>query len=119
MKVKQALLITAIVAAVGLATAIMGVLAWKTISHTGAEAVGQMSSEELDWLNRITRIQSTMGEAQVYEILGNPTSDMFGFAKWNGFGGSHLSQLRIYFLDGHPKKVRWIKLGYFVYETDL
>src|SRR5688572_13299343 len=98
MKVKQALVITAIVAAVGLATAIMGVLAWKTITHMGAEAVGQMSSEEVEWLNRVTRIRSTMDAAQVYEILGEPTSDMFGFAKWNGFGGSQLSQLRVYFL---------------------
>jgi len=117
-KIKRALLISAIVAAVVSAAAISGVLAWRTISHTGADAVGRMNSEEREWLNRIVHIRSSMGAEQVYEILGTPTTDMFGFAKWNGFGGSQLSQLRVYFSDGHPTRIRWIKLGYFIFESD-
>ena len=119
MKTKQALSIALIVVAVAGGVAALGYVAWNTVSRTGAQAVDRMNPEERELLRRISLVRSTMSAAQVYEILGEPTSDFFQLAKWDDFGGSQLSQLRIYFFDGHPRKVRWLKLGYFFYENDL
>ena len=71
------------------------------------------------WLERVASIHKGMAAPQVYAVLGEPTSDLYLVAKWDGFGGSRLSQLRVYFYDGHPQKIRWMKLGYFVYERHL
>jgi len=118
-KIKQALIVALSVVMVVCGATAFGYLTWNTLRHAGDQAVAQMSSQEREWLKRITLIGPAMNAVQVYEVLGEPTSDIFLLAKWDGFGGSQLSQLRIYFSDGHPRRVRWLKLGYFVYEKDL
>lgn len=78
-----------------------------------------MNEEERGKLELLLSIKPTMNSEQVYEILGQPTDDLYLVAKWNGFGGSSLSQVRMYFADGHPRKVRWIKIGFFAYEKNI
>jgi hypothetical protein len=118
-KIKQALSVALIVVAIASGVAALGYVAWNMMKHTGVHAVEQMNAQERELLKRVALVRSTMSMEQVYGILGEPTSDLFQLAKWDGFGGSQLSQLRIYVVDGHPRKVRWAKLGYFFYDRDL
>jgi hypothetical protein len=94
-------------------------IAYRTFSTTGAQAVSRMDNEERHALRRLSSIEHSMSAEQVYLVLGPPSEDFFLSAKWDGFGGSRLSQLRVYFADEHPHRIRWIKLGYFVYEELL
>jgi hypothetical protein len=119
MNIKQALSTALIVVAIASGMAALGYATWNMMSHTGARAVDRMNAQERESLKRVALVRSTMSMEQVYKILGEPTSDLFQLAKWDGFGGSELSQLRIYVVDGHPRRVRWMKLGYFFYDKDL
>jgi hypothetical protein len=116
---KQTIAIALAVLAAVCGAGFAGAMAVKTFSHTGDEAASQMTKEEQEWLGRIGRLHKAMPVAKVYELLGEPTSEVLSLAKWDGFAGSKLGQLRVYFTDGHPRRVRWLKLGYFVYEKDL
>ena len=93
--------------------------AYRTFTTTGEGAVQAMNAEERAALERLSAIERTMTVEQVHAALGAPSEDRYVLVTWNGFGGSPLSQARVYFLDEHPRKIRWIKLGYFVYEKDL
>ena len=91
----------------------------RTFSTNGERAVATMNAEELTALRQLLVIDRRMSTEDVYLALGPPSDDLYVYAKWNGFGGSALSQARVYFIGGHPTKVRWMKLGYFVYERNL
>lgn len=119
MKGKQALVAGAAVVVIACGAAGFGYVVWNTQSNTGERAIARMNSEEREALKRIALVRSTMTAERVVQALGEPTSDIVMLAKWDGFGGSQLSQLRVYFSDGHPRKIRWLKLGYFLYEKDL
>jgi hypothetical protein len=116
---KQKLIVTAVIVAFVCGAAFFGYRGLQTFSHTGEEAVTQMTPEERDWLARIGRLHKGMRVPEVHELLGEPSSDVLVAAKWDGFAGSQLSQLRVYFHDGHPRRLRWMKLGHFIYEKDL
>jgi hypothetical protein len=93
--------------------------AFQMFSTTGQAAVETMNPKERGALELLTTINREMTKQQVYQTLGQPTQDLVLLAKWRYFGGSNLSEVRIYFFDGHPVTVRWIKLGVFVIERDL
>ncbi len=119
MKVKQALVAGAAAIVIAGGAAGFGYLVWNTQSNTGGRAIARMNPEERKALKRIELVRPTMTAERVYEVLGEPTSEILAVAKWDGFGDSQLSQLRVYFSEGHPRKVRWLKLGYFLYEKNL
>lgn len=119
MKAKQARILAAVLLVVACGVATLGYLVWSTFSHTDDQAIAQMNAEERELLARIERVHSRMNAEQVYEILGEPTTDLFLVAKWEGAGGSRFSELRMYYFDGRPRRIRWLKLGYFMYEKDL
>src|SRR5688500_4674673 len=83
--------------------AYMGV---RTFSHVGEDAVTQMSAVEREWLARLDRLHRGMPAEEVYRLLGEPSTDVLVAAQWNGFGGSRLSRLRIYFANGRPHRLR-------------
>jgi hypothetical protein len=116
---KQKLIAAAVIVAFAGAAAFFGYHGLQTFSHTGEDAATQMTPGERDWLARIGRLHKGMSVADVQKLLGEPSSDVLVAAKWDGFAGSRLSQLRVYFHEGQPRRVRWIKLGYFLYEKDL
>jgi pheromone shutdown protein TraB len=91
----------------------------RTVSTTGEQAVQAMNAEERAALGRVLALRRGMTAEEVFRSLGPPSEDLGLLAKWDGFGGSALSQVRVYFLDGRPVKVRWLKLGAFVYERNL
>lgn len=93
--------------------------AHRTFTSTGQRAVAAMNAEELAALELLSSINRAMSTDEVYRSLGPPSEDLYLIAKWNGFGGSVLSQARVYFVAGHPTKIRWMKLGFFVYERNL
>jgi len=96
-----------------------GYFTYRTFSTTGDGAIAMMNKEEGHALERLLTIDPAMRADEVFGILGQPTDDLYVMAKWNGFGGSGLSQARVYFAHGHPRMIRWIKLGAFVYEKRL
>ena len=119
MKRRTAFLVAALALIFVSASSVTVFLAHRTFTTTGQRAVQAMNAEELAALARLARINRAMSADQVYQALGPPTEDLYLLAKWNGFGGSALSQARVYFVDGHPAKIRWMKLGFFVYERNL
>jgi hypothetical protein len=119
MKPRTVLLIAVGVLLFVSASSITVFFAYRTFSTTGQRAVARMNTEELTALKLLSSINRGMSTDQVYRTLGPPSADFYLLAKWNGFGGSALSQARVYFVDEHPIKIRWIKLGFFVYETRL
>jgi len=112
------LLVLLIIVFSGLA-GVTGFIGYRTISNTGQLAVSMMNEEGRAELELLSSIKPTMNPEQVYEKLGLPSQDLYLVAKWNGFGGSSLSQMRVYFAGGHPRKIRWIKIGFFSFESDL
>lgn len=92
---------------------------YRTVTTTGEAALEVMDQEERTALLALSKLDRRMSAEQVQALLGEPTEDRYVLATWNGFGGSTLSQARVYYVAGHPRKVRWIKLGFFVYEKDL
>jgi hypothetical protein len=119
MKRRAVLLIAIVVLVFAAGVGAAGYYVYRTVSNTGQQAVEMMNGEERAALKLLSSIDRNMTAEQVYEKLGPPTEDFYLQARWNGFGGSPLSQARVYFIDGHPRKIRWIKLGYFVYERNL
>jgi len=94
-------------------------LGYTTVTTSGDAAIAVMTGEELEALELINRIKATTSKDEANDILGEPSEDVYVVSKWNGFGGSSLSQMRIYFDSGYPRKIRWIKLGNFIYEIDF
>lgn len=93
--------------------------AYRTLTTGGQEAVAVMNAEERAAYARLSTLAVSMSSAQVYERFGRPSDNLYLMAKWRGYGGSPLSELRIYFSEDHPRKIRWLKLGYFSYERRL
>ncbi len=98
---------------------ITGYLFYTTFTTHGDAAIDKMNSTEMDWLEIINGITPSMNKSQVYAVLGDPDEELFNRAKWEHFAGSFLSELRVYFSNGHPERIAWYKLGYFTYEIDL
>lgn len=119
MKRRTALLVALSVLVFVSASGVTVFYAHRTFSTNGQRAVATMNAEELAALGLLSSINRGMSADQVYQILGPPSEDLYLMAKWNGFGGSALSQARVYFVSEHPIKIRWIKLGFFVYERKL
>ena len=107
MKSRNTLVAVFVIAVFVCAVGVLGYLALSTFDNVGEQAVAQMNPEEQKGFQRAARIHKAMEAADVYAILGEPTSEVFGLAKWDGFGGSRLSQLRVYFFEGHPRRIRW------------
>ncbi len=92
---------------------------YQTFSPLTELTIANMSHKEVIAFEQLSSIRADMSVRQVYGIMGEPHSELYWMARWNGFGGSALSQARIYFADGRPTKVRWIKLGSFIYDAPL
>lgn len=101
------------------ATGVTVYFADRMFSNMGEYAVTAMNAEELAALDRLSSIHRNMSMEQVHRMLGPPSEDLYFMAQWNGFGGSVLSQARVYFLNERPTKIRWMKVGFFVYEKKL
>ncbi len=91
----------------------------RTVTTRGEQAVRAMDAEERAAFAQLSLITREMRADQVYQVLGPPSEDLILVAKWNGYGGSIFSQLRVSFANGHPVSARWLKLGSFMYERPL
>ncbi len=119
MKTRTALAVAAGVLVLASAAAVAAFYGYRTVTTTGEHALQVMDAEERTALQALSKLDRTMSAEQVQALLGEPSEDRYVLATWNGFGGSALSQARVYYVERHPRKVRWIKLGGFVYEKDL
>jgi hypothetical protein len=119
MNSRQKIVVALVVSVLVCGASVAGYLIVNSLNHSGEQAVALMNAEERQWLERIGQIRQEMDTAEVHAVFGEPTSDIILLAKWDGFAGSKLSQLRIYFSDGHPTRILWFKLGSFMYERDI
>ena len=87
---------------------------------TGEEALAKMSPAEKAFVEKIKTIKPEMTEADIERILG-PVKRNGGSMRpsWAGPEGSDTSEIAVYFFDGKAQKVRWIKLGSFVWEHEI
>ena len=119
MNMRTALAVAGGVLALASAAAVAGFYGYRTVATTGEAALQAMDAGERTALQTLSKLDRAMSAEQVQALLGEPSEDRYVLATWNGFGGSALSQARVYYAERHPRKIRWIKLGYFVYEKDL
>lgn len=88
-----------------------------TACATSDDALDKMSAEELAFVDKIKMITPEMTESDVANLLG-PVYRGSGTARpaWLGPTNDTGSQILVYFVDGRIYKVRWMKLGSFVWE---
>jgi len=84
---------------------------------TGDDALEKMSAEELAFVEKLKTIRPEMTESDVSNILG-PVYRGGGTLRpaWLGPNNDRESQVLVYFVDDSIYKVRWMKLGSFVWE---
>ncbi len=86
------------------------------------EAVRRMNAEERAFLkNRVLAITPDMSEDRVSDLLG-PVSRGSGSPRpvWAGPGINPMSQVAVYYhVNGKIFKIRWMKLGSFVWEKNF
>ena len=100
---------------------ICGPVIYRTVSTTGDAAVAAMDNAERAFHAKLERLTGDMTLEEVVTILGPP--DRSGATlrpTWRGPGGSPFNQVAIYFhLNGKVRKIRWMKIGHFVWEDSL
>ncbi len=96
-----------------------GYLVSTTFPYTGVLAVQRMSDEERLILEKIKQINEHMSLRQVTEILGEPSRSQPIFRPTWYVLNSKLNQIAIYFDDHGVAKIRWMKMGGFVYEIEF
>ena len=113
------LLLGAIATPIALILLLAFYLVTTTFSHTGQDARLRMNKEERAYMVKLNSIRRNMTYDQVKQKLGEPDREALGLRPtWIPPGGGALNQVAVYFnADGNPWKVRWMKIGSFVYET--
>lgn len=107
----------ALVVALGAAAAYVF---YRTLSTQGEAAVAAMTDADRRWLAKVETLHGRMTYADVEALLGEPDrDDLAGVRPSWAVDGSPLNQIAVYFWDGRAVKVRWIKVGHFVYEKAL
>ncbi len=107
-----------------LLTAALGLAALALCCGVGDpdEAVRRMSDEERAFMkNRVLAITPDMSEERVSALLG-PINRGSGSPRpvWPGPGFNPMSQVAVYYhVNGKIFKIRWMKLGSFVWEKNF
>ena len=100
--------------------AVAGLVAARTFSTTGQDAVERMSTDERAVLAKLQSLRRGMSFAQVAAIMGLP--DEIGplgmRPKWL-IGGSQLNAVVVYILPSGAHRFTWISLGRFTYNEEL
>jgi len=95
------------------------VLYW-TVSTQGEAAIAAMSDTDRRWFAKVETLHGKMSYPDVAALLGEPDrEDIAGLRPTWAVDGSPLNQIAVYFWEGRAVKVRWIKVGHFVYEKIL
>lgn len=93
---------------------------YQTVSTQGEAAIAAMTDADRRWLAKLETLRAGMDRAEVEALLGEPDrEDVAGVRPTWAVDGSSLNQIAVYFWDGRAVKVRWIKIGHFVYEQVL
>jgi hypothetical protein len=102
-----------------LAGAAATVVYW-TVSTRGEAAIAAMSEADRRWFAKVEKLRGGMSHAEVAALLGEPDrEDLAGVRPTWEVDGSALNQIAVYFWDGRAAKVRWLKVGRFIYEKPL
>jgi len=95
-------------------------VAYWTVSTHGEAAIAAMTDADRRWLAKVETLRGGMSYEDVETLLGEPDrEDLAGARPTWAVDGSPLNQIAVYFWEGRAVKVRWIKIGYFVYEKTL
>jgi len=107
----------ALVVALG---AVAAFVFYRTFSTQGEAAVAAMTDADRPWFAKVETLHGRMSYADVEALLGEPDrEDIAGVRPTWEVDGSPLNQIAVYFWEGRAVKVRWIKVGHFVYEKVL
>lgn len=107
----------ALVVALGAAAALVF---YRTFSTQGEAAIAAMTDADRRWLAKVETLRAGMSHEDVETLLGEPDrEDIAGLRPTWAVDGSPLNQIAVYFWEGRTVKVRWIKVGHFVYEKAL
>ena len=107
----------ALVVALGAAAAFV---VYRTVATHGEAAIAAMTDADRRWLAKVETLHGRMSYAKLEALLGEPDrEDIAGVRPTWAIDGSPLNQVAVYFWEGRAVKVRWIKVGYFVYEKVL
>jgi len=107
----------ALVVALGAAAALVF---YRTLSTQGEAAVAAMTDADRRWFAKVETLHGRMSYADVEALLGEPDrEDIAGVRPTWAVDGSPLNRIAVYFWEGRAVKVRWIKVGHFVYEKVL
>jgi hypothetical protein len=111
-----AIAIALVVALAGGAAAVF----YRTISTQGEAAIAAMTDADRRWLAKVEALRAGMSRAEVERLLGEPDrDDLTGVRPTWAVDGSSLNQIAVYFWEGQAVKVRWMKVGHFVYAQTL
>ena len=111
-----AIAIALVVALAGGAAAVL----YRTISTQGDAAIAAMTDADRRWLVKVETLRAGMSHAEVEALLGEPDrEDLTGARPTWAVDGSPLNQIAVYFWEGRAVKVRWMKVGHFVYAKTL
>lgn len=93
---------------------------YRTVSTHGDAAIAAMTDADRRWLAKVEALHGRMSYADVEALLGEPDrEDIAGLRPTWEVDGSPLNQIAVYFWEGRAEKVRWIKVGHFVYAKVL
>jgi hypothetical protein len=107
----------ALVVALGAAGALVF---YRTFSTQGEAAIATMTDADRRWFAKVETLHGRMSYADVEALLGEPDrEDIAGVRPTWEVDGSPLNRIAVYFWEGRAVKVRWIKVGRFVYEKAL
>ncbi|MBI1301142.1 MAG: hypothetical protein GC137_05720 [Alphaproteobacteria bacterium] len=87
-----------------------------TLKYTGDLAIKRMSKNERVILEKVDLIEQNMSFEDVISILGNPDRDGGGFRPTWVVNDNKLNQIAVYIGTEGVWKVRWMKVGSFIYE---
>jgi len=98
---------------------VAGFFLFRTFSRTGEKAIAVMTTAEKEHLQSLSRVRRGMSYDQVAQLLGEPSRPAAGLRPTWQFQGSSLSQVAVYFDNEGARKIRWMSLGRFTYESPL
>ncbi len=102
---------------------LVGILGWSVLLYSGCMASGddaltKMNSDEREYYDKtVSLLEIGVTYEDVVEKLGEPDRGA-GSARpsWKPIADDNLNQIAIYFNNGKVRKIKWMKVGVFMWE---
>ena len=94
-------------------------LVMTTFPYSGDKAIPRMSESERALLATLQTIAPGTSYDELVGILGEPDREALGLRPTWRVAGSPLNQVAVYMSDGAVRKIRWLKVGVFLWEQSF